>query len=179
MSLLQFRVRKPAAKLKTATVIVNRENPISFLRTKPNQNIGCTTMPRHIDQSFLHDAGDLATDMWRKGHIAKITDKLGGNTRIGPVALNHAGKKIDQMPGIEIQRFELLNQGSDICSFVLHQLLYVEKLAIAFDGINCRLSAQSIQTKPNRVQRLNYTVVQVARHSRPFYRGRTGTQPAQ
>ncbi len=136
MSMLQFRVRKPAAKLKTATIIINRENPISFLRTKPNQHIGCATMPRHIHQSFLHDAGDLATDMWRKGHIAKITDKFGGDTGIGPVALDHAGKKIDQMPGIEIQRFELLNQCSDIGSFVLHQLLYVEKLPIAFEGIH-------------------------------------------
>src|SRR6266702_3075592 len=179
MSMLQLSVRKFAAKLKTATVIVNRENPISFLRTKPNQNIGCTAMPRHIDQSFLDDAGDLATDMWGKGHIAEITDKFSGNACIRSIALDHAGKKIDQMPGIEIQRFELLNQGSDICSFVLHQLLYVEKLPIAFEGTHCRLRAQSIQTESNRVQRLNYTVVQVARHSRPFYRCRTGTQPAQ
>src|SRR2546422_4676551 len=179
MSTLQIRMRKPATELKAATIIINRENPISFLRTKPNQNIVCTAMPGHIHQRFLDDAGDLATDMWGKGHIAKITDKLGGNACIGSVALDHAGKKIDQMPGIEIQRFELLNQCSDIGSFVLHQLLYVEKLPIAFEGIHCRLSAQSIQTESNRVQRLNYTVVQVARHSRPFCRCRTGTQPAQ
>src|SRR5712664_4176450 len=118
MSTLQIRMRKPATEHKAATIIINRENPISFLRTKPNQNIVCTAMPGHIHQRFLDDAGDLATDMWGKGHIAKITDKLGGNACIGSVALDHAGKKIDQMPGIEIQRFELLNQCSDIGSFV-------------------------------------------------------------
>src|SRR5207302_1426101 len=76
MSTLQIRMRKPATELKAATIIINRENPISFLRTKPNQNIVCTAMPGHIHQRFLDDAGDLATDMWGKGHIAKHTDGI-------------------------------------------------------------------------------------------------------
>src|SRR6266849_10819008 len=73
----------------------------------------------------------------------------------------------------------MLNQRTNIHRFRLHELLYVEKLLIAFAGINRRLSAQSIETEPNRVQRLNNTVVQVARHSCPLYRCRARTQPAQ
>ena len=53
------------------------------------------------------------------------------NSRVLAIARHHARKKVHNMPGIEIERLELMDQVAHIRGFALHQLLNFQQFSFA------------------------------------------------
>src|SRR5581483_10867654 len=107
-----------------------------------------------------------------------ITNEIGRNTCIVAIALDHSAEEINHVPRINLDRLQLLNQGAYICNFFLYELLQFQQflpvlLFVQWSG------SQSIKPECDCVQRLDHSIVQIARNPSSLHRGSTRTQAAE
>src|SRR5690242_13739342 len=96
-----------AAERKTATIIFNDQGPSPLLARQSNQDMLRPAVPADVCQRLAYDSGDLAAGCGREAHLRRITDKLRADPGVLTITGDHAGEKINQMPGIEVQRLQL------------------------------------------------------------------------
>src|SRR6185437_1183043 len=92
------------------------------------------TMAAHVGERFAHNPGNLAASSGRKSHLGRVADELRADAGVLAVSGYHARQEFDQVPRIELNRLELMDQVANVGGFILHELLYFDQLLLAFFG---------------------------------------------
>ena len=132
----------------------------------------------HVDQSFLHNAQNLATDPLRHIQFVEVGDESRADPGLPLKAFDRVVQNPEQPLRVDIDRFHLLHQFPQLEHFLAQQSLDAAQFrADRFAGVG--LPAQYVHLHFHRNQRLHGAIVQFPRKARPLGRSRPAPQPVQ